>query len=189
MAAKAREILEWCRYGLQKMESDPTGFDWVMIWAGTIALLRAIGHALDKEDAKSDHRLKKAQSAWWRGLKDTKPDPLIFWEFIERDRNQLLKEADLTVGQGIHVEMHDIVHSSDVFSAHLSGQEPAPPEQQSPPPRSTNPSPPPTTATFSYRMNSGRFAGQDPRDLVRDAIEWWGKELDEIEQKATTISS
>jgi hypothetical protein len=52
MAAKAREILEWCRYGLQKMESDPTGFDWVMIWAGTIALLRAIGHALDKEDTK-----------------------------------------------------------------------------------------------------------------------------------------
>jgi hypothetical protein len=38
-------------------------------------------------------------------------------------------------------------------------------------------------------MNSGRFAGQDPRDLVRDAIAWWSKELDEIEQKAATISS
>src|ERR1700722_16382346 len=84
------------------MRSDPTmGPDWVsewvLIWAGTIALLRAVGHVLDKEDAESDARVKKVQRAWWNTLKATKPDPSIFWEFIERDRNLLLKQAELTV--------------------------------------------------------------------------------------------
>jgi hypothetical protein len=101
-ADKAREALEWCRYGHRKMRSDPTMgpdwvLDWVLIWAGTIALLRAVGHALDKEDAKSDARVKKAQGAWWDKLKATKPNPSIFWQFIERDRNLLLKAAELTV--------------------------------------------------------------------------------------------
>ena len=37
-------------------------------------------------------------------------------------------------------------------------------------------------------MNSGRFAGQDPRDLVRDAIEWWEKQLSDVEQQAAASS-
>lgn len=98
-AGKAREVLEWCRYGHKKMRSNPTGEEWVLIWAGTIALLRAVGHVLEKEDAKSDARLKKAQSYWWNTLKATKPNPSIFWQFIEEDRNLLLKEAKLTVRQ------------------------------------------------------------------------------------------
>jgi hypothetical protein len=38
--------------------------------------------------------------------------------------------------------------------------------------------------TYNYKMNSGPFAGQDPRDLVKDAIEWWEKQLDDIERAA-----
>jgi hypothetical protein len=57
-ASKAREAPEWCRHGHQKMGSDPTGSGWVLIWAGTIALLCEVGHALAKADAKSDVRLK-----------------------------------------------------------------------------------------------------------------------------------
>ena len=42
--------------------------------------------------------------------------------------------------------------------------------------------------TYNYKMNSGPFAGQDPRDLVRDAIKWWEEQLDDIEQKAAVSS-
>jgi hypothetical protein len=62
-AGKAREVLGWCRYGHRKMMSDPTGQDWVLIWAGTIALLRAVGHALEKDDAKSDARVPACPSS------------------------------------------------------------------------------------------------------------------------------
>jgi hypothetical protein len=148
------------------MSSDPTGLEWVLTWAGTIALLRAVGHALVNDDAKKDARLEKAQRAWWDKLKAAKPNPSIFWEFIERDRNLLLKEADLTVG-----------HSVQLF---LSGGTIVPRHAPQPPP--------PQQPIYTYQMSSGCFAGQDPRDLVRDAIDWWEKQLSEIEQQAAASS-
>ena len=169
------------------MRSNPTGLDWVLIWAGTITLLRAVGHALDKEDAESDGRLKKERCSWWKKLKATESKPSIFRDFIDRDKNLLLHEAKLTVGQAIHVELRDTICASDAVSGHLSGQQAAQPEQQPPPPCSAHSCPPPASPTYSYHMNSGPFAGQDPRDLVRDAIEWWENQLDDIEQKAAGL--
>jgi hypothetical protein len=174
-ADKAREFLEWCRYGHRKMRDDPTGLDWVLVWAGTIALLRAIGHALRTEDARSDPRLNKAQSAWLIGLKATKPDPHIFWEFIDRDRNRLLKEAELTVRRVFEEYLHEGIVLTDSFDGQQLPQRPAP---RAPPP----------TSICTYQMKFGRFVGQDPRDLVGDAIEWWEKQLDDIEQKAAASS-
>jgi hypothetical protein len=183
-AAKAWEVLEWCRHGYGKMRSNPTAADWVLIWAGTIALLRAVGHVLHKEDAARDARLSKEQRSWWQELNKTKPNPAIFWCFIERDRNKLLKQADLTVGQGLHIAMHEAAWAFDTYSISASGQEPSEPaEQQCPPPCSAHP-PRSASVTYSYHMNSGPFVGQDPRDLVRDAIEWWEEQLSDIEQKA-----
>jgi hypothetical protein len=163
---RPREVLDWCRHAHQKMGSDLTVPDWVLIWAGTIALLRAVGHVLDKEDAKSDARLKKAQSDWWTGLNNTKPDPSIFWQFIEEDRNLLLKKAKLTVEQSV------------TFTLSLSGG--------TIPRHAPQPPPPPI---YTYQMTSDHhFAGQDPRDLVRNAIKWWEEQLDYIEQKAAASS-
>jgi hypothetical protein len=181
-AGKARETLGWCRHGHQKMRSNPTGQDWVLIWAGTIALLRAVGHVLEKEDATSDARLKKVQRSWWRDLNTTKPNPTIFWEFIDRDRNLLLKEAELTVG-----------HSAEVFYGQHRPQTHARPQTHEqivpePLPYLIDHLEPPPRAIYTYQLNSGCFAGQDPRDLVRDAIEWWEKQLDDIEQKAAAPS-
>ena len=134
----------------------------MLAWAGTIALLRAVGHALVNEDGKRDARLDKTVRAWWGKLKDTKPDPLIFWQFIERDRNLLLNEAELTVGQSIEV----------------SRQAYAGTRLKLPSPTSLR------TSNLTYHMSFGPFAGQDPRDLVRDTIQWWEKELGDIERKA-----
>ena len=112
--------------------------------AGTIALLRAVGHALVNDDAKKDDRLEKAQRAWWDKLRATKPNPSIFWDFIERDRNLLLHEAELTVG-----------HSAEVF---IGG--PPPPALQEPP-QPEQPPPPPSA------IYSGPLAA-DPRAFLVD---------------------
>jgi len=143
------------------MRSDPTGLEWVLTWAGTIALLRAVGHALLKED---DARVKKAQHSWLNTLKATEPKPSIFFDFIKHDRDMLLKERfELTV-------VHDVTFTPPPATLSLSG--------------GTIPAPPPTPPIYTYKMKSGRYAGRDPRDLVREAIEWWEKQLDDIEQKA-----
>jgi len=188
-AAKARQALGWCRYAHHRMRRNPTGEDWVLIWAGTIALLRAVGHALRKEDAAKDARLKKEQGCWWKALNRTKPAPAIFWDFIERDRNALLKEAELTVGQSLNVQG---IRPPVTLGGDLRIEQQPQADQQLQPPRSIyyparpgqdDPRAPPPIA--SYRMISGPFKGQDPRDLVRDAIEWWEKQLSDIEKKAT----
>jgi hypothetical protein len=53
-------------------------------------------------------------------------------------------------------------------------QEPPQPERQTSP----------RSPIYSYRMNSGHFAGQDPRVLTERAIEWWGEQLEKIEHDA-----
>jgi hypothetical protein len=194
-AVKAREALEWCRYGHQKMKSNPTGLEWVLTWAGTIALLRAVGHALVNEDAEIDARMKNAQRAWWDKLKDTKPNPSIFWGFIERDRNLLLHEAELTVGHSVEMIPQSASLTLDAtppgIRVHINGGSTEEllqqPEPQPPGPIASFRAPPGETI-YNYKMKFGRFAGQDPRDLVRDAIKWWEEQLDDIEQKAAASS-
>jgi hypothetical protein len=149
------------------MRGNPIGPDWVLIWAGTIALLRAVGHALLNEDTKRDARLKKAQSGWMDGLKATEPKPSIFFDFIKRDRDRLLKEAELTVAQAVQV----FFEARSAFHPRTIGGH-------------NDPQPP----IYTYHMKSGPFVEHDPRDLVRDAIEWWEKQLDDIEQKAAASS-
>jgi hypothetical protein len=146
-AAKARAVLDQCRHAHQKMGSKPTVPDWVLIWEGTIALLREVGHELER-DVESDARLKQAHRAWLNTRK--KPNPPIFWDFIQ---NSLLKEAELAVEHSVTITQP--------------------------------PSPPPI---HNYKMNFGRYAGQHACDLVREAIEWWEKQLDCIEQKAAASS-
>ena len=52
---------------------------------------------------------------------------------------------------------------------------------QTPPPPSPKKSP---EANYSYHMNEGVFAGRSPHDLIDEAIQWWRKELDTIEESA-----
>jgi hypothetical protein len=35
-----------------------------------------------------------------------------------------------------------------------------------------------------YRMNAGPFEGEDPHDLIEQAIKWWENYLDAVERDA-----
>jgi hypothetical protein len=59
---------------------------WRTRWTGLVALLRAVGYVLKDIDAKQDDYLKKASDDAWYKLKSSKPDPLIFHEFIDLER-------------------------------------------------------------------------------------------------------
>jgi hypothetical protein len=53
---------------------------------------------------------------------------------------------------------------------------------QAPPPPKPIPPRPPTT--YSYHMNSGPFAGHDPRELIKEGIAWWERQIADIERDA-----
>lgn len=73
---------------------DPDSDDWRVLWLGCLALLRAVGHVLEKVDSghgqAAKARIKKAWDEW----KDVhEKEHGIFRDFIEKERNRLLKEG------------------------------------------------------------------------------------------------
>ena len=44
----------------------------------------------------------------------------------------------------------------------------------------------PTKSYNTYHMNTGHYKCSDPRDVVRQAIEWWEQQLDKIEKQVTS---
>jgi hypothetical protein len=112
-------------------------------------------------EGSGDAAMLAAAARWWQKLKGSKPAPEIFWQFIEADRNTLVKEYNFTAfrsdtagGQGFMftpfgVEMFDV--------------------------------------RPSYKMVVGPFLGRDARDAVEEAIRWWDQQLQAIEADAASV--
>jgi hypothetical protein len=168
-AVRAREFLEHCRQGLDLLWRNPTGHDWVIQWAGTLGLLRTVGDALKnlQKDATADLRLQRAQADWWQRTKAAAPK--IYFEFINDERNILLHGATLNAGQSAMVTLQ----GAEVTMLAAG--------QVRPPPKPIPPRPP---TIYSYHMNSGPFAGSDPRELIKEGIAWWEQQIADIERDA-----
>jgi len=65
-----------------------------------------MGHVLDKVDEESqDLELKTIIKSEWSGLQLTKPEPEIFWKFIDKERKLILKEYLIRAGQGVTINL------------------------------------------------------------------------------------
>lgn len=62
-------------------------------------LLRTVGYVLSKVDSLRYDAYKDAIEKAWRNLCDLKPEPTIFWEFIDEERNNIVKEYEIRAGQ------------------------------------------------------------------------------------------
>jgi hypothetical protein len=152
------------------------GIAWEAKFSATLALLRSVGHVLDKVDGEVSPAARTEIDRWWAKIKSTqpkrgviKPKPDIFWDFIEGERNLTLK-GQLRAGQSAMVEL---VGAAAImrFAGLGSVSDPPEPPKQSP------------KASYTYHMNDGPFRGRDPRDLIAEAVEWWRDQLDLIEGK------
>jgi hypothetical protein len=162
MTTSAREVLADCRGALEELTDGVQGPTWRRRWITSVVLLRAVGHVLEKVDGARSPNHKEAISHWWLGIKSTRPNPAIFWRFIEEERNTIAKEYQTNAGQGVTVQLSGI-------ELNLSTG-----EQKADPPR------PPM---YHYTMNAGHFKDRDQRELLREAIQWWEAELDGIDSK------
>ncbi len=55
-ATQARNVLDWCRLGHAELRREPVD-GWIVIWAGTLGLLRTVGDALEND---ADLRIREA---------------------------------------------------------------------------------------------------------------------------------
>jgi hypothetical protein len=109
-----------------------------------MALLRAVYHALKNRDAQPDSRLRIAFDRWDRELGASKPAPAIYWEFIVDERNQLLKEySPRQVEERLVEEIEFDLSTGKTTDRGLIRR--------------------------AYLFESGPFAGQDQRAVIKQA--------------------
>lgn len=153
MTTTARKILDDCRYAHELLELEENERKFKLLWVSCSSLLRAVGHALYKVDCRDNNDLKGRVSNWWGNLKQNKVEHAIFFEFVERERNNVLKEYDLGFFSG---EVDVLVQATgEQFTL---------------------------AETAFCPMSSGAFEGEDCRDIADMAIKWWEVQLNEIDR-------
>jgi hypothetical protein len=170
MTSKSREVLGDCRVALSLLEEETDLQRWRIHWAAAVALIRAVGHVLDKVDGE-DPSIKQAAGAAFQRWKSAEPKHEIFREFIERERNNLLKEY--------RSDVHPLpeVALAVEFTAQSMGG--------GPPMRYAHVG---KIGENIYRpLLEGPWEGDDARDVLSEAIAWWDLELASIEQEAARL--
>lgn len=105
MTKAARDVLEDCRGAVDEIVDGIQGRVWRRRWVATVVLLRTVGYVLARVDAKVSPRYKQAIDEAWKKLSRSKPEPIIFWEFIEVERHNIVHEYELGAGQGATVHL------------------------------------------------------------------------------------
>ena len=163
MSLKAREVLADASVALEDFEASATTPYWRTRWVALITILRAVGHILDKVDGESDGCLRVAIDTEFAKLKSTRPEPKIYWQFIDAERNTVLKEMLLGAHLNITVRPGAAWWNATTDE---SGGDPGGP------------------TTYDHFMRGGSYDGRDPRELSREAIQFWQCYLDEVERRA-----
>jgi hypothetical protein len=152
----ARAVLDDCRDALADLHNKLQGGEWRRRWAAALVFLRTVRDVLNK-DAKRTPELRNAIEAKLKTL-EGQPTGEKNWT-RKKDREPAIYWGF------IDDERNLIVHQY----APRVGQSILIPVSN------------PDQSVTSYQMNNGPFAVRDPRNLVREAIEWWDKFLGEIE--------
>lgn len=88
----ARAPLAAARLVAQRLEDHDDDTDFRINWVALCALLRTVGHVLDKVDGASSETHRRTILRRWQDWKANPEQYAILWEFIEDERNAILKE-------------------------------------------------------------------------------------------------
>jgi hypothetical protein len=88
----ARRVLRDCHIAVRMCKSAPLGAERRIAWTTAVTLLRTVGHVLDKVDGSRSNYLRAAIDECWGEVRNGGPNHEIFNDFIECERNNILKE-------------------------------------------------------------------------------------------------
>lgn len=146
----ARKVLDDCKKAHELLEDETDDTKFRILWVAGIALARAVGHVLDKVDSKQNETAKRVISSAYENWKKDREGNKIFWEFIDDERNRVLKEYEMGFLSGpIHVAASGQLFTLD--------------------------------ENLFCPISDGAFAGEDCRDILKEAIDWWKNQLQGIE--------
>lgn len=162
MTTGARKVLFDCRVALGMLEDETDTQRWRVTWVGAVALIRVVGHVLDKVDGRANQELGRLANARFARWKIGAGDDRLFVEFIDRERNNILKQYSFGVDTSEVVRL-DVVSTDQERVPLVEG-------------------------TFDLDENLFRpvvwdGAIEDARDLYGEAINWWQRQLDELDSE------
>lgn len=163
MTLAARETLEDCQGALSDLTDGIQGRDWRRKWILAVVLLRVVGHVLDKVDGARSSAYRAAIDTWWARLNASKPEPTIFWQLIDEERNRILKEYQTVASQGVTVQLNGFDTNQQTWEQKVDSL---------------------GSSIYHYTFNSGPYKGCDQRAVLTTAIEWWHQQLDSIDEAA-----
>jgi hypothetical protein len=131
---------------------------WRPHWVLCLTLLRTVGHVLRKVDREADAKHRAAISAKWNEWKTYTEENCIFWDFIDAERNNLLKEYKF----GVEAEPNYLELEN---GGRLLTEEGMPLRLEE----------------DFFRLSHVGFENKEGRDVIDEAIKWWRKQLDAIE--------
>ena len=167
MTTNARLVLEDCRCALELLEAETDLRKWRVHWAGALALIRAVGHVLDKVDAASDPQMKAITRSAFKEWKGNSEGHQIFRDFIERERNSILKEYQFNlhpldeVDVAVRIKLQSADGGETLYQDHIF----------------------PIGDNIYRPLVDSYREGDDARDVYSEAIDWWTNELDKIDER------
>ena len=156
MTLRARLVLDDCRLALQELHAADTAALFRVRYAACCALLRTVGYVLQKVDAATSKPVHNRIASAWERWNDQKSEHALFWEFIDNERHRILKEYEPGFVYGEHMVLADDGREEALMPYILA------PDLYVP-------------------LSDGTYAGEDVRDLIQAAIEWWELELGAID--------
>jgi len=152
MKLTARTILSDCKNAQAVLEDESDTVRFRLFWVAGVVLLRAVGHVLHKVDRDRSPAIKlQIDQAYekWKGDRETNA---IFWEFIDDERNRMLKEYEIGFLSG---PINVLVQPSGEIAT--------------------------LDHNLFCPIADGRYSGEDSRDVMAEGIAWWEKQLSAIE--------
>ena len=161
MTAAARRVLDDCKAALEMLEEERDEQRWRVLWIGAMALLRAVGHVLHKVDGENPD-LRELIDAAYRSWTSRQSRHAVFREFIEEERNNVLKEYELNVVDS--AEVYVAIAAGDPDAGYVAEEGPFGLDEN-----------------LFRPVTAGFGEGEDARDIYREALEWWDVELSRLE--------
>ena len=173
-AMMARTVLEDCRAALRELQSEPSGQAWRIRWVAVLGLLRTVRDVLTRVDGISEDvhpALREEIRKFPSHMKETKPEPEIYWEFICGDANNILHYYNFSAVQSVRLPLDNGDKSLEVSASAKTRVSVVLQTREAP-------------AERIYRMKTGPFKDQDQRHVVEKAIDWWQEQIEEMEDRA-----
>ncbi len=154
-----------CRVAIEALDECEFGPEWRRSWVTVVALLRAVGHVLQKVDAPTDARMAKVIRQQYESLKRSRLEPAIYWGFIEGERNHVLKEYRFS-GRHSSTTGSSSSMSLAVGDGQIVTVTRDPPGQ-----------------LHMHVFDEGPFVGRHQVAVAKVAVEWWESYLAEVQTR------